>query len=275
MSIASTAWRYTKAMPGFVFGTQSEYMGEVLKNSYKTQKWKNMHKQIGDAFVKGVEAHEAAVAKNGGFFKNMWKDITSIVPDVKKNWKSAGWLSDAKKASKLSKFWTQTKSVFKVFGKRMPLIGAALTLAFELPNIIKASCNEGLLMGAGEAGKAAVRLSTGAVGGAIGSALIPIPFVGAMAGYIAGDFIGRLIVGKSYSEKQAEKEATTAQTVPQFNIDTSKIPFGGGTINDEEFKKLQQAYLQAANPDNLNIMNNPNTTNPFGTPPQTNFSTLG
>lgn len=272
----SNAWRYTKAMPGFVLGTQSEYMGEMLRNSHKTQKWKNMHKQIGDAFVKGVEAHETAVAKNGGFFKNLWKDLTSIIPDTKKEWKLAGEV--AEKASK-SKIWAQTKSVFKVLGKRMPLIGAVMTLAFELPNILKAGYNEGLITGAAEAGKTGVRLSTGAIGGAIGSALIPIPLLGALFGYAIGDKVGQLIVGKSYSEKQVAKQEEQAKTAPQFNFDASKIPFGGGNpINDEEFQKLQLAYMQAANPDNMNFMNNtitPNTVNPFATTPQNNFSTLG
>lgn len=278
----SNAWRYTKAMPGFVLGTQSEYMGEVLRNSKKVNKWSNMHKQIGDAFVKGVEAHEAAVVKNGGFFKNMWHDLTSIFPDVKSSWKSAGWMADAKKASGLSKFWQQFKSLGKVFGKRMPLIGAVMTLAFELPNIAKASWNEGLLTGAGEAGKTAVRLSTGAIGGAIGSALIPVPFLGAMAGYIAGDFIGQLIVGKSYSEKQAEKEAKAQQqTAQEFKVDTSKIPFCGDTpINDEELKKLQDAYMQATNIDNMNNMNFMSYTTPQNTStpinnPQPHLNTLG
>jgi len=277
----SNAWRYTKAMPGFVLGTQAEYMGEVLRNSKKAQGWKNMHTQVGDAFIKGVEAHEAAVAKNGGFFKNMWKDLTSIFPDIKNNWKSAGWIADAKKASSLSKFWKQTKSVFGVLGKRMPLIGAVLTLAFELPNIIKATCKEGLLTGAGETGKTAVRLSTGAIGGAIGSALIPVPFLGALVGYWAGDKIGQLIVGKSYSEKQAEKQEQAQTAQQEFKVDTSKIPFGGGpVINDEEFKKLQDTYIQATNPDGMNNMNfmsyttPQNTTTPINTP-QTNFSALG
>jgi len=269
MTIATTAWRYAKAMPGFMFGTQSELMGETLKKSYKTQGWTKMGTQIADAFEKGVVTHEAAVKKNGGFFRNMWKDLTSIYPDTKNKWKAAGRLADIKNKSALGKFWTQFKSLGKVFGKRMPLIGAALTLAFELPNIVKATWNDGLLAGAWETGKTGVRLGTGALGGAIGSALIPIPFVGAIVGYALGDMVGRFIVGKSYSEKQAEKQAPPKIT--QADINTSNIPFGGGTINDEEFKKLQDAYLQAANPNGGFESSNPFTP----TTPKTNFSTLG
>ena len=115
----SNAWRYTKAMPGFVLGTQSEYMGELLRKSKKAQGWSNIHTQVGDAFIKGVEAHEKAVVKNGGFFKNMWHDFTSIIPDTKSKWKAAGKLADKAKKTGLSKFWTQFKSLGKVFGKRM------------------------------------------------------------------------------------------------------------------------------------------------------------
>ena len=256
MSIGATAWRYAKAMPGFILGTQAELMGETLRNSKKLHGWKNMGTQISDAFETGVKAHEAAVAKNGGFFKNMLNDFTSIFPDIKNGVKSAGSIAKAKNASTLSRLWAQTKSVFKVLGKRMPLIGAALTLAFEIPNIAKATWNEGVLTGAGEAGKTAVRLGAGAVGGAIGSALIPFPFLGALVGYWVGDRIGQFIVGKSYSEKQAEaQQPQTAQANPQeFKVDTSQIPFGGGTVNDEEFQKLQNAYMQTTNPESMNFM---------------------
>lgn len=274
MTIASTAWRYTKAMPGFIFGTQSELMGETLKKSYKAQGWKKMGTQIADAFEKGVTTHETAVTKNGGFFKNMWKDLTSIFPDTKNKWKAAGRLADIQKKNAAGKFWKQFKSLGKVFGKRMPLIGAALTLAFELPNIIKTSWNEGLLAGGWETAKTGVRLGTGAVGGAIGSALIPIPFVGAMVGYAVGDMVGRFIVGKSYSEKKeaAAEEQKTAQAQFNNNIDTSKIPFGGiGAVNDEEFQKLQNEYLKATGQNSFDYSSN--TSNPFN--PQPNFSTLG
>lgn len=272
MTIASTAWRYTKAMPGFIFGTQSELMGETLRKSYKAQGWKKMGNQIADAFEKGVTTHEAAVKKNGGFFKNMWKDLTSIVPDTKNRWKTAGRLADIKKKSAAGKFWTQFKSLGKVFGKRMPLIGAALTLAFELPNIAKATWNDGLLAGGFETAKTGVRLGTGAIGGAIGSALIPIPLVGAIVGYAVGDFIGKLIVGKSYSEKQAVNEEQKVTQAQFNNIDTSKIPFGGNLPNDEEMQKLQDAYLKSINPEQAQFMG---YTVPEAQTKSPNFSTLG
>lgn len=272
MSIGATAWRYTKAMPGFIFGTQAELMGETLKNSYKAQGWKKMGTQIADAFEKGVVTHEAAVKKNGGFFKNMWKDLTSIFPDTKNKWQAAGKLADMGKKGSWGKFWTQFKSLGKVFGKRMPLIGAVLTLAFELPNIARTTWNEGLLAGGYETAKTGVRLGAGAIGGAIGSALIPIPFIGSVVGYAVGDLIGRCIVGKSYTEKKeaAKQDEKIAQA--QFNIDTSQIPFGGtGTINDEEFQKLQNEYLKASGQNYCDYSGN--STNPFN--PQSNFNTLG
>ena len=43
-------------------------------------------------------------------------------------------------------------------------------------------------------------------GAAIGQALIPIPVVGGLVGYLAGDTLMSLITGKSHSEKKAEAE---------------------------------------------------------------------
>ena len=251
--VTSNTWRVIKSMPGFIFGTEAELMGETLRNSYKAQGFKQFRKQVGDAFIKGTENHENAVKKNNGFFRKMWNDITSIIPDTKQGWKEAGLLATSANKSTGSKLWSQIKSVGKTFGKRMPLIGAALTLAFELPNIAKATWNEGLLSGAGETAKTGVRLGIGAIGGAIGSAIIPIPLLGSVVGYAVGDMIGKFIVGKSYSEKQ-EANGTTGNNTnsanKDFKFDPSVIPGCGKIMSDEEFQKFQESYLQFANSGN-------------------------
>lgn len=263
----SDAWRYTKAMPGFILGTEAELMGETLRQSYKEKGFTGFRQQIGDAFIKGVESHENAVKKNKGFFKNMWKDITSIFPEIKENWQHVGKVADRAKKSGWSKLWPQFKSVGKSFGKRMPLIGAALILAFELPNIAKATWNDGFLSGVGETAKTGVRLGLGAVGGAIGSAIIPIPFIGSVVGYAIGDTIGKFVVGKSYSEKQAESAPASNNgqtTANNFQFDPNSVPGCGKLMSDEEFQKLQQSYMQMANP----------TANGFRMP-QAGFNTIG
>lgn len=263
----SDAWRVTKAMPGFILGTEAELMGETLRKSYKEKGFSGFRQQIGDAFVKGMENHENAVKANNGFFRKMWADITSIIPDTKNGWKEAGLLAERANKTGLSKLWPQIKSLGKVFGKRMPLIGAALTLAFELPNIAKATWNDGLLSGVGETAKTGVRLGLGAVGGAIGSALIPIPLLGSVVGYAIGDMIGKFVVGKSYSEKQAESAQASNNgqtTANNFQFDPNSVPGCGKLMSDEEFQKLQQSYMQMANPTANGLMM-----------PQASFNTIG
>ena len=160
----------------------------------------------------------------------------------------------------------------------MPLIGALLTVAVELPNIFKATKNEGLLTGAGETAKAAARLGLSTVCGAITQALIPVPFLGGMIGFVAGDMLGRFIFGKSYTEKQMAKNEQTnpnSSNIPQFDYTKMNIPYGGNSniMSDAEFMKLQQMYNQVANP-NYTYQQNPfMQTSPYM--PQQNFSTLG
>lgn len=267
----SDAWRVTKAMPGFILGTEAELMGETLRKSYKEKGFTGFRQQIGDAFVKGMENHENAVKANNGFFRKMWADITSIFPEIKENWQHIGKVADRAKKTGWSKFWPQLRSVGKAFGKRMPLIGAVLTLAFELPNIAKATWNEGLLTGAGETAKTGVRLGLGAVGGAIGAAVIPIPLLGSVVGYAVGDMIGKFVVGKSYSEKQANSGANNSEkTVNNFQFDPNSIPGCGNLMSDEEFQKLQQSYMQMANPGANNFM-----MPQMGQIPQGGFNTVG
>ncbi len=273
-SAVNSTWKYLKMYPEFVLGTGYDAFSNRFKASWQVDKNNNLpfKKRFGRAFKAGTDAavrhNDRLLAQNeGSFWKATKNSITSIWPDLKTNWTSAG---EAAKAAGKSAGWAKFKSIGKVLGKRMPLIGAVMTLAFELPNIIKATANEGVLAGAGETAKTGVRLGISTLCGALTQALIPIPFLGGMVGFVAGDLLGRFIVGKSYSEKkEAEK---LAQANPQFSIDTSTIPYGGENImNDEEFMKLQQAYLQAAGQgNNMNYMNFNNPSNPFGS-----FSMMG
>ena len=273
-SAVNSTWKYLKMYPEFVLGTGYDAFSNRFKASWQVGKNNNLpfKKRFGRAFKAGTDAavrhNDRLLAQNeGSFWKATKNSITSIWPDLKTNWTSAG---EAAKAVGKSAGWAKFKSIGKVLGKRMPLIGAVMTLAFELPNIIRTTTNEGVLAGAGETAKTGVRLGISTLCGALTQALIPIPFLGGMVGFVAGDLLGRFIVGKSYSEKkEAEK---LAQANPQFSIDTSTIPYGGENImNDEEFMKLQQAYLQAAGQgNNMNYMNFNNPSNPLGS-----FSMMG
>lgn len=272
-TLLSTAWRYTKAMPGFIFGTEAELMGKTLRHSYAGEKglnnglgFKKFGTQVKDAFEKGVTHHEYMVDKKGGFFKNLWHSTKSTFSDMPTYWKAGGKVADKMGKTGIAKFWKQMVGVGKLLGKRMPLLGAALVLLTELPNIAKTTWNDGLLAGGVETAKTGVRLGCGAVGGAIGTALIPVPLLGSLVGYAVGDIVGRFIVGKSYTEKQEEQKLAQNQTNTQNPFDASQ--FGGTPISDEEFQKMQMMYMQAANPGN-----------PYSATPQmqqgTGFSAVG
>ena len=271
-SALGTAWKYTKMYPYVVFGTGFDTYSEGFRKSWEAGKALKFKDRFTGAFKAGntaaATAHQQLLSENGGsFWQATKKSITSIWPDLRDGWKAAG--ETAKTANK-SKFLARLGSVGKVLGKRMPLIGAALTLAFELPNIIKATANEGVLTGAGETAKTGVRLGISTLLGAITQAIIPIPFLGGMVGFVAGDFLGRFIVGKSYTEKKATEQAAAGGSNNPFTIDTSTIPYGGGSFaNDEEFQKLQQAYMQASGQNNNMNLTGGNITNPYG-----NFNTL-
>ena len=282
MVTLNTMVDYAKMYPEFVFGTGYEKFSDKFKETWQATKDQGFTRQrlkqtFKDAFIASKEHNDELLAQNNGsFWQATKKSITSIWPDLKDSWKAAG--EAAEQAGK-SVGWAKFKSIGKVLGKRMPLIGAVLTVAVELPNIFNATKNEGLLTGAGETAKAGARLGLSTLCGAITQALIPVPFLGGMVGFIGGDLLGRFIFGKSYTEKQLVQQNTQnkydPQSIPKFDYTKMNIPYGGtnSTIDDTEFLKLQQMYNQAANP-NTTYMQNPfMQTTPYM--PQTNFSTLG
>lgn len=171
-------------------------------------KWySNFHNRTAEAFVTA----EKRCARNGGILDGLKRSIKTFLPDTKAIWKSSGT------------FGSKLKGTLGQLGKRLPLIGTALMVAFELPNIYKATKDGGLVNGAIETGKSAVRLGAGIALGAIGGALLgPI---GSIAGFFIGDCIGKLVVGKSYSEKEAEKEEQIAQAVAEAQAQATQPTF--------------------------------------------------
>ena len=167
-----------------------EIATETLKESKKLHGYSKLGKQIGDAFIKANKE-----TKGVSFWNSLKTSATSLPKDISTSWKGA------------SGFFAKSKGVFKQLGKRMPLIGAIMTVGFELPNIISAFKDKGLVGGLLETAKSGSRL-VGFMGGmAIGQALIPIPVVGGIIGGMIGDWLVSKIVGKSHSEQKAEAEA--------------------------------------------------------------------
>ena len=220
--------RAVKTVPYFIFNevgadtfvrssqkavkTANESWGTALKRWFKTT---------------GKDV-ESAIAKNkaskGSLLEQAWKSIKTLPKDI-----SSKMAAGKRLAIKQGKngIVGSTKGLFKAIGKRMPLIGSALIVLGELPNVVTAVKEQGLLQGAAEIFKAGSRLVGGSIAGAMaGSAFGP---VGSIVGFIAGDWLVSKIVGKSYTEQkeEAQEKANEAaqnlvqqqqqiQTAPQF-----------------------------------------------------------
>ncbi|MDR1169024.1 MAG: hypothetical protein LBK53_09095 [Heliobacteriaceae bacterium] len=230
------AGRALKAYPSVVFGTSAESGTKLLKGTFygvkdpvtkqvvqKGQYFKGIWKQLKDCF-KLIEK-ESAKECAGGFWKTMKGNLRKLLPDIGQSIKT-GYNGGS---GFFNKLWGGTKGLGSGIAKKMPLIGSLLILAFELPNIFKATVNEGIVSGAAETVKAGARVGGGMVGAALGSALIPIPLVGGLVGWLAGEWIAGKLVGKSYSQRKAAEKAKTAQPqatqqqqaynqIPDYNI---------------------------------------------------------
>lgn len=185
----------SKAYANIVFGTQNEAFSEALKKSAKQDGWKNFGKNLKDAYN--------STKPTEGFWASTWKSLKSFFPDMKSGVKEA------------SGFFGKTKSIFKTIGKKMPLIGNILLVAFEAPNLIKSFTEGGVATGAVETVKVAGKLGGFAAGAAIGQALMPFfPVGGAIIGGIVGGWLADKLLGKSYTEKQEEKLAEQQKLQP-------------------------------------------------------------
>ena len=176
---------------------------DKLRASKKANGWRNIHKQIGDSFIK---AEKAAIEKNPSLSKAMKESFTTFPSDIKSAWKGTTGILN------------KTKAIGKTFWNRMPLIGGALMVLFELPNILSAFKDKGLVGGLVETAKSGSRLAGSMAGFAIGQALIPIPVLGGLIGGFAGDWLVSKIVGKSHSEEKAEAEAQQQALLQQPSL---------------------------------------------------------
>lgn len=183
-----------------IFGTGSEEIGRMIKRQVVNRKVNNQNliSAIYKGTKKGIGYSYKLQIKNGGFFKNLIKGFKAI-PE--------GW----KKASGIKKPWGAIKGM----GKAMPALFAGLAVLGEIPNLYKSVKEKGVIQGIKEVGKTAVRLTAGAIGGALGTALIPVPVLGSMGGWMLGDWIASKIVGKSYSEQVAEQETDNQENGPK------------------------------------------------------------
>lgn len=213
-----------------VFGTGSEEIGKALKSTIKNRKAHGLSypKAITTGLSRGIKKSYSLQKRNGGYFKNLVQQFKAIP----KGWKNG------------KGFFGKPWGAIKGCGKAMPALMAGIMVLGEIPNVYRAVRDKGVVQGLKEVGKTATRLTTGAICAAIGSALIPIPLVGSMAGWMLGDWIGSKIVGKSYSEQIAENKENTENKEPEngartvTNADGDSVTFSetDPTANVEDIK---------------------------------------
>lgn len=188
--ILSYGKRIANVLPESVLGNGAEIAGKAMRTTK------------GSAFTRaksGFLALEKDIEKkqklNGNFFKRITSNLDRI-PSLTK----AG--ARAAKIKGKSSILGGIKGFFRGLGKNMPFIAAASTLIFELPNIWTATKEQGIGAGVKELAKAGARLTGGAAGAAIGSALCP--GIGTFIGWIAGEWLTSKVVGKTYTEQKDE-----------------------------------------------------------------------
>ena len=208
-----TCYGYAKKIanvtPELVLGTASESLGEALRTTK------------GSIFKKAEAGWNKLYAEGKGkFFKDKFiPSLRDFVPSIKSSIKEYKGIA---KAAGKSEFLGGAKGLFKGLGKKMPLIASLSMILFELPNIFTATKEKGIFQGGAEVVKATARLTGASIGAAIGTAAIPIPFLGSMIGWVAGEWLTGKIVGKSYSEQKAEKEEELQKQQEQLVADNSE-----------------------------------------------------
>lgn len=208
--------RAIKMSPNYILGNGHEVFGKQFASSMKASAKTDLNwfQRFGVSFKKAGKAAERA-SKNKGC-KEIWQDFRTI-PNGIKTATTKGYKAGT---TPLGKLWGGVKGFGTGVGAKLPVIGSLLMLAFELPNICKATANEGIVSGAAETVKAGAKLAGGLTGAAIGQTLIPIPLVGGLVGWFAGEWLASKVVGKSYSERTAEQEEKVAQTLNAYGQST-------------------------------------------------------
>lgn len=238
MSFGSIANKYAM----FTFGDWSPYFAQILCNSKKGNR--GIIKNGGSIFSNISTAYDRS--QKASLYKMGIKDAdTSFLSFAKNSMKSWGGeiYQGAKKGTGIfSKTFGGAKGLIAGAGKRLPLVGTALSLAFEIPNVYRAFTDKegGAVTGTVETGKAAVKLGAFAGGAAAGAALgtLIFPGVGTVAGGIIG-FVGGAIgamgagavadkiVGKSFTEQQEEKAALAAAQAEGQAVTSTATQQGG------------------------------------------------
>ncbi len=206
-SIAKNVYKYGKAVlkaaPELTFGTSANKVAKVIRTA------NSQGKSISETAKLGMKAIENA--SKGNFFKKMGKNLVKLIPDLSRYTKAGVRLAGMKGTSKIAGAF---KGLAKGIGKKLPFIFAAMMVLGEVPNIIKATKEKGIVQGIKETIKPVARLAGAGIGSVIGTAIWPAG--GGIVGWIAGEWLAGKIVGKSYSEKEAEKQEQEQETIAKL-----------------------------------------------------------
>lgn len=261
------AWQGTKVFAhnygNFVLGVeQSDAFAHALQASVRGVKDSTGKYVGGRGFANFGDSLSKAwsSSKNVVKDKSFWTVVKDSFSSIPSEFRAANRLVEA--SGKSTKY---IGSTLKILGKRMPLIGNVLMLAMEVPNICRAFSQGGVGTGAVEVGKAAAKLGGFAAGAAIGQALIPIPFVGALIGGVVGGWIADKLVGKSFTEKQEEAKASAEK--PQAEEVEPQAQQRQPRLSPAQQQMLMQQLI--ARQGGANFEGN---TNPFASNPAYNMS---
>jgi hypothetical protein len=227
MTIGSIVETGMRCWGNLIAGNGSEVLTSATKSAMKTYKTynsgavarglpklsaKNMAINVLDDGFSALAKNSASVSAKS-ILQGMKSQVAGIPGGARAGWQTAA----ASGKGFFGKVAGATKGLGGGLGKAMPVIGTALMVAFELPNIVSATKDKGLLAGgAVETAKAGVKLGAGFAGAAIGQALIPIPLVGSIVGFMAGNWLATKIVGKSHTEKKVEEAQKQQQQMAQM-----------------------------------------------------------
>lgn len=259
-----TVKRAVKTVPSILFEDGADVLVRGARDSFKAGIKNNL--SIKKSLLKGLKEGGGNLALNvakktrtsGSVFSRIFSSIKSTPKDLIAATK--GGAAAAKAAGK-SGILGGLKGLGKGFWSKMPLIGNLMLIGFELPNIFKATKEQGVGQGVAEVAKAGVRLTGASIGAAVGSmAFGPI---GGFIGWGLGEWLTSKVIGKSYSEKVAEAEEKqaeamallqqqpqVAQTYPQYN----PIAFSGaGNMDNFLANSMANPYSNDLMMQNMNF----------------------